>query len=261
MTVKRTLAKPEASVQGSKSAALDKRPLRCRCLLHPLRGRNEHELRLAEHKSSRADAEFSQPQNAKKNCTSLLQVLLLGRRYGHNNNLLVIVRSGFSLRKCNMSSHEVTQSSVVPFRRLWTVGCSGFLLLLCLDCLGCGSSDPLNRKAVLGKVTVDGVAVPNGSISFEPLSAGGVGSGAVISTGKYSISKADGLPSGKYLVRITGDDGANFAVSPGKMPGDEIMPPKKELVPASWNSNSKEEIEVKQDGPTTFDFAIDTKKR
>ena len=196
----------------------------------------------------------------KKNCDCLLQLLLLVLRVRHNH-LFEVVRSGFSLRKCNMSSHEFAQSSVVPFRRLWTVGCSGFLLLLCLDCLGCGSSDPLNRKAVAGKVTVDGVAVPNGSVSFEPLSAGGVGSGAVISSGKYSISKADGLPAGKYLVRITGDDGANFAVSAGKMPGDEILSPKKELVPASWNSDSKEEIEVKKDGPATFDFAIDTKKK
>lgn len=160
-----------------------------------------------------------------------------------------------------MVSLEVTQSSIVSVQRLWTVGFSGFLLFLCLDCLGCGSSDPLNRKAVAGKVTVDGVPVPNGSISFEPLSAGRVGSGAVISSGKYSISKADGLPPGKYLVRITGDDGANFAVSAGKMPGEEIMPSKKELVPASWNANSKEEIEVKPDGPTTFDFPIDTKKK
>jgi len=76
-----------------------------------------------------------------------------------------------------------------------------------------------NRKAISGKVTVDGVAVPNGSVSFEPLSTSGVGSGAVITDGKYFISKADELPAGKYLARITGDDGKSFGVSAGKMPG------------------------------------------
>ena len=125
---------------------------------------------------------------------------------------------------------------------------------------GCGSDDGLNRKAVKGKVTVDGVAVPNGSVTFEPLFKGGVGTGAVISKGVYSIEKKDGLPPGKYRVQITGDDGANFGVSPGKMPGDEIMPAKKQLVPDSWNSKSKQEIEVKNEGPFVFDFPIDSKK-
>ena len=160
-----------------------------------------------------------------------------------------------------MSSFELGPSSKPLLQRSMTVICSGFLFLFCLVCPGCGSSDGLNRKAVSGKVTVDGVAVPNGSVSFEPLSTGGVGSGAVITNGKYSISNADGLPPGKYLVRITGDDGKNFGVSVGKMPGDEEMPAKKQLVPANWNSNSKEEIEVKQDGPVMFDFAIDSKKK
>ncbi|HUP79575.1 MAG TPA: hypothetical protein VM260_13570, partial [Pirellula sp.] len=95
-----------------------------------------------------------------------------------------------------MSSFETGQSSKLPLQRSSTVFGSGFLFLLCLVCAGCGSSDGLNRKAISGKVTVDGVAVPNGSVSFEPLSAGGVGSGAVITNGKYSISKADGLPAG-----------------------------------------------------------------
>ena len=62
-------------------------------------------------------------------------------------------------------------------------------------------------------------------------------------------------------MQITGDDGANFGVSPGKMPGDEIMPAKKQLVPDSWNSKSKQEIEVKTEGPFEFDFLIDTKKK
>ncbi|MCC6508169.1 MAG: carboxypeptidase regulatory-like domain-containing protein [Pirellulaceae bacterium] len=126
---------------------------------------------------------------------------------------------------------------------------------------GCGGGDGLNRKPLSGAVTVDGAPVPNGSVNFEPLFEGGIGGGAVISEGKYAIAKADGLPPGKYRVRITGDDGKNFEVGAGKMPGDEIMPPKKELVPASWNAKSQKEIEVTDDGPFVFDFPISSKDK
>jgi len=141
----------------------------------------------------------------------------------------------------------------------WVVGRHLFLFLGILPILGlagCGSDDGLNRKAIKGKVTVNGVDIPNGSITFEPLYAGGVGSGAVISQGAYSIAQKDGLPPGKYRVQATGDDGENFTVSEGKMPGDEIMPPKKQLVPSGW----KEEIEVLDAGPFAFDFDIKGKK-
>ena len=157
---------------------------------------------------------------------------------------------------------QVTRFSTVSTRFYgWVVSSLALLPLFSIGLVGCGSSDGLNRKALSGTVTVDGAPVPNGSVSFEPLVAGGVGSGAVISAGKYSIAQKDGLPPGKYLVRITGDDGENFGVSQGKMPGDEIMPPKKSLVPDSWNAKSKEEIEVKDSGPFVFDFPIDTKKK
>ncbi|MCA9132707.1 MAG: carboxypeptidase regulatory-like domain-containing protein [Planctomycetales bacterium] len=124
--------------------------------------------------------------------------------------------------------------------------------LAALFLTGCGSDDGMNRKAISGKITVDGKPIPNGSINFEPLFQGGLGSGAVISDGTYSIAKKDGLPPGKYRVKATGDDGENFAVSEGMMPGDEIMPPKKQLVPPKWS----EEIEIKEEGPFEFDFDI-----
>jgi hypothetical protein len=124
---------------------------------------------------------------------------------------------------------------------------------------GCGSGDGLNRKAVSGKVTVDGAPVPNGSVSFQPLNSGGVGSGAPIADGAYSIDAEHGLPPGKYRVSITGDDGTMFNVSEGKMPGDEEMPEIKQLVPADWNKGGEHDIEVKEDGPFEFNFDIKSK--
>lgn len=145
-------------------------------------------------------------------------------------------------------------STYQTYHLVFTIG------LACSLC-GCSPRDSLNRKAISGSITVDGKPVPNGSIGFEPLVSGGVGSGAVITDGKYSIAKQDGLPPGKYRVRITGDDGQNFGVSEGKMPGDEIMPPRKSLVPESWNAKSKHEIDVTDTGPFVFDFQIDSKKK
>ncbi len=129
-------------------------------------------------------------------------------------------------------------------------------LLSIIFSVGCGGGDGLNRKPVKGKVTVNGAVIPNGSVTFEPLFSGGVGSGAVISQGTYSIAQKDGLPPGKYRVQITGDDGENFTVSEGMMPGDEVMPPKKQLVPPGW----KQDIEVADAGPQDFDFDIKRKK-
>lgn len=142
------------------------------------------------------------------------------------------------------------------FRRAWLRATAGLCSVAFLCFSGCGSDDGLNRKAIKGKVTVDGVDIPNGSITFEPLYAGGVGSGAVISQGQYSIDQKNGLPPGKYRVQATGDDGENFTVSEGKMPGDEIMPPKKQLVPSGW----KDEIEVADAGPFEFNFEIKGRK-
>ncbi len=138
-------------------------------------------------------------------------------------------------------------------------GTGGFILLLVafwtLGLAGCGSGDGLNRKALSGKVTSDGRPIPNGSISFEPLQAGGISSGGTITSGAYKVEQKDGLPPGKYRVTMTGDDGSNFAVSAGKMPGDEIMPARKSFVPEGWS----QEIEVK-DSSNTFDFQVSMKK-
>lgn len=130
--------------------------------------------------------------------------------------------------------------------------CLSALALAIAACLsGCGSDDGLNRQAVSGKATSDGAPIPAGAISFEPLQAGGVGSGAVITNGEYSIAAETGLPPGKYRVTMQGDDGTPFTSSEGKMPGDEEMPPRKQLVPPNW----QQEVEVRE-GDNLLDFAV-----
>ncbi len=138
-------------------------------------------------------------------------------------------------------------------RALRCVAWSTVVAAVCVS--GCGGGDGLNRKELSGSATSDGSPIPNGSISFEPLQAGGISSGGVITSGKFKIEKKDGLPPGKYRVTMTGDDGSNFGVSAGKMPGDDIMPARKSFVPEGWS----QEVEVKDSG-NVFEFQVSTKK-
>ena len=127
--------------------------------------------------------------------------------------------------------------------------------------LGCGSHDPLGRRAVSGIVTLNGEPLHEGSISFEPIEKSLTSSGAVIQQGKYSISKEQGLPPGKYRVVINAvKPGTGTTLPEGKMPGEEVGPPPEELIPPDWNTNSSHTIEVTESGATEFTHEIVTKK-
>jgi hypothetical protein len=136
-------------------------------------------------------------------------------------------------------------------QRLFAVWVLGIALLT-----GCGG-DPLGRQALSGTVTVDGVPLKQGNLSLQPTEQQPTSSGAMIVEGKYTIAREQGLVPGKYLVSIN-------APVPGtggeadEMPG---MPPKpaKELIPAKWNIESEQFIEVKKEGPFVFDFEVKTK--
>jgi hypothetical protein len=133
----------------------------------------------------------------------------------------------------------------------------GFLLLTVS--WGCGSENPLGRKALSGKVTLDGAPLPMGQIEFHPLE-GGVQSGGPINAGSYSIPAHAGATPGKYRVLIY-DTYESPPLPPGHMPGDDLPPPPKQKVPPEWNSKSKHEIEVKKEGPFRFDFEVVTKRK
>jgi hypothetical protein len=125
--------------------------------------------------------------------------------------------------------------------------------------VGCGSDNPLGRKALSGGVTLDGAPLDKGAIEFHPLE-GGVQSGGMIQAGRYSIPSHEGATPGKYRVVIY-DTYDSPPLPPGHMPGDDVPPAPKLKVPPEWNSKSKQEIEVPPKGPYKFDFAIVTKKK
>lgn len=128
--------------------------------------------------------------------------------------------------------------------------------------VGCGSDDGLGRRAVNGTVTLDGAALADGSITFEPVEKSTTSSGAIISSGKYSITREQGLPPGKYRVVINAiKPGTGMTLPEGKFPGEEVGTPQQELIPASWNTKSQQFIEVSASGKTEFKHEISTKDK
>lgn len=140
--------------------------------------------------------------------------------------------------------------------------CHAFLLALIALAAGLFSgcdSDPLGRKAIQGKVTLDGQPLNTGSVEFHPTSAGGgaVQSGAIIAAGSYSIPRAQGLPPGTYRVMVFATEEAP-PLPPDHMPGDDVPEPKS-LIPSQWNTDSQHTIEVTESGDNEFNFEITTK--
>ncbi|WP_337173175.1 hypothetical protein [Paludisphaera sp.] len=135
---------------------------------------------------------------------------------------------------------------------------------LSLPVSGCGSAsgDGLNRKAVSGRVTVDGTPLAKGVIAFEPAegSSGGVPAGGVVIDGAYSIDATSGPTPGKYKVSIRS---APTVASPAEKaaPG---APPRRtkgeaDSIPAKYNTASELTAEVAASGATSADFALVTK--
>lgn len=120
------------------------------------------------------------------------------------------------------------------------------LLLFAILATGCGPSNPLGRVSVSGKVTLDDSPLEQGSIQFEAQSGGRVNSGAIIQNGDYSIPVENGLPPGKYLVRIDSAEKTAAGSNARRAPGPEDTTPNKKsaTVAPAYNTASKEVVEV-----------------
>jgi hypothetical protein len=78
-------------------------------------------------------------------------------------------------------------------------------IMLCACATGCGDGRP-ERAAVSGKVSIDGMPLTKGAISFIPVK-GRQASGAIDSEGRYVLScfeKGDGAILGEYQVTVNG---------------------------------------------------------
>jgi hypothetical protein len=129
---------------------------------------------------------------------------------------------------------------------------------LLVVCAGCGPGNPLGRKAVSGKVTLDDQPLEQGNIAFEPQKKGGVSAGGPITAGQFSIAKKKGLPAGEYLVRIHAS-AASSKPDPSQPPGPGAGIAAKELIPEKYNTRSTTVVSVAADKPAEFNFDLKSK--
>jgi hypothetical protein len=141
----------------------------------------------------------------------------------------------------------------------------GFLLLGLLLSVGCSGNNASGRVAVSGSVSLKGTPLSDGVIQFQPLEKQTTSASVVLVGGSYSISAANGLQPGMYLVRVTaGDAGESKAPDPNaplspsgsNLPGSSKSEAKKPIIPPEWGAKSKQQVEVKAEGPNKLDFDI-----
>jgi hypothetical protein len=139
--------------------------------------------------------------------------------------------------------------------RMGSIARAGWLVLAVgsATCVGCGGAeDDLPRQAVTGEVMLDGRPLGQGQISFVPVSGdAGTQVGSPIAAGSYEVAREMGPVPGAYLVRIHGG-------SAGGDPDDQAKKYKlqPDPVPARYNTRTDLRVEVKADGPNTFNFDL-----
>lgn len=136
-----------------------------------------------------------------------------------------------------------------------------FLLGLCL--FGCSSNKTSGRVSVSGSVSLKGVPLSEGVIQFEPLEKQNTSAAVPLVGGNFTISAANGLQPGMYLVRVSTSEEESKPLNPDAplTPSGENLPgskaeAKKPGIPPEWGAKSKQQVEVKAEGSNKFDFDI-----
>ena len=122
---------------------------------------------------------------------------------------------------------------------------------------GCGNQSGPDRQPVSGSVTFEGGPLDQGTIQFTPTGTSGIGSGAAISDGRYTIPQDKGLPPGQYRVMIFSaklDADASEMAVVGPPGSAELMP---ERIPPEYNALSEITVEVRSGEDNQFDFTIE----
>ncbi|VTR96279.1 Uncharacterized protein OS=Blastopirellula marina DSM 3645 GN=DSM3645_16730 PE=4 SV=1 [Gemmata massiliana] len=141
----------------------------------------------------------------------------------------------------------------------------GSLLLGLSALVGCSGNDKTSgRVSVSGSVALKGAPLADGLIQFEPLEKQNTSASVVLVGGSFSISAANGLQPGMYLVRVSTSEGQSKPLDPNapltpsgnNLPGSKKTEAKKPTVPPEWGEKSKQQVEVKAEGTNKFDFDI-----
>lgn len=138
---------------------------------------------------------------------------------------------------------------------LGAIAC-GFVALTALA--GCGGSGAA-LHGVSGKISLDGEAIAQGSITFVPAAdTQGPSGGSNIENGTYQVPREKGLVAGNYRVEIRAQrpTGRQIPAQSPAPPGT-MIPETKEAVPANFNTASELQVEIPSP-KNTLDFQLTT---
>ena len=131
---------------------------------------------------------------------------------------------------------------------------------------GCGSGDSLPRAGVAGSVTLDGVALPMGSIRFVPVEdTPGQITSVQISDGRFEAQAAHGPTVGKHRIEIESTDMGGLEMDDedaiDRMKSEGTRRIKTIKVPPWYNRSSVLSETIVAEGPNELTFELSSKKK
>ncbi len=163
------------------------------------------------------------------------------------------------------SGNPIHAEDELVMKRHLTVPTVVFLACLLGSVGGCGGS---NRAAVKGKITIDGVPLPEGTIDFIPVDkTTGNTAGARVANGDYAIRAEQGLFPGEYQVQVRAERPTSKKVWDG-MGEDRAPASKKTMVeqlesylPARYNDRTELHAKIEAGKVNVCDFDLQLGKK
>ena len=143
-------------------------------------------------------------------------------------------------------------------RRAFSVPARAAAVVILFGLAGCGGESGPARQPVSGTVTLDGVALPSGTISFVPVD-GKTPATAQVSDGVFQIARAEGPASGHYQVEIIAVRPTGKRVRHPDLPSETIEEVHN-VIPTRYNVKTELKEEVKPDKENAFKFELSTRK-
>lgn len=127
------------------------------------------------------------------------------------------------------------------------------VVLFCVFAAGCATK-PKPIAEATGSVTLDGLPVEAGIVSFIAMDDGKISGGAAISAGRYKLYPGSGIEPGNYRVEIRW----------AKPTGEKVKEPVyghspdifAEAIPPKYNSESELTVEL-TNGANALDFRLE----
>ena len=122
---------------------------------------------------------------------------------------------------------------------------------------GCGGSGT-SHIAVSGKVTLDGQAVKQGKIVFEPTDKGKMSVGEIVD-GTYTIAEERGPTVGTCVVRITATRPTGKKLKAAVYADDQTpVDVLEQYLPAKFNQSSSIKVDIDSTANQVHDFSLNS---